>query len=109
MSTPTVETAPTPTVETAAEASVATVITAEEALQQFVRCDRLLAKKSMLWASPRGYIQWQSPNHGKDRAWRLCTVSDATNCDGVIRIKVFPHDDRVVGKSNNRVWISWHY
>ena len=59
MSTPTVEAAPTPTVETAAEASVATVIptlTAEEALQQFVRCDRLLAKKSMLWGQAPGVI-----------------------------------------------------
>ena len=111
MSTPTVEAAPTPTVETAAEASVATVtptLTAEEALQQFVRCDRLLAKKSMLWGQAPGVIYSGNPQiTGRIEPGDYVRFLTPPTADGVIRIKVFPHDDRVVGKSNNRVWISW--
>ena len=28
--------------------------------------------------------------------------------DGLLRIKVFPHDGRAVGKSNDQVWIDWN-
>ena len=109
---PTVEAAPTPTVETAAEASVATVIptlTAEESLQQFVLCDRLLAKKSMLWGQAPGVIYSGNPQITGmiEPGDYVRFLMPSPNADGVIRIKVFPHDERVVGKTNNQVWISW--
>ena len=108
---PTVEAAPTPTVETAAEASVATVIptlTAEESLQQFVLCDRLVAKMSMLWGQAPGVIYSGNPQiTGMIEPGDYVRFLTPPTADGVIRIKVFPHDERVVGKSNNQVWISW--
>ena len=93
-------------------ASVATVIptlTAAESLQQFVLCDRLVAKKSMLWGQAPGVIYSGNPQitgniePGDDVRFLMPSL----NADGVIRIKVLPHDDRVVGKSNNQVWIDW--
>ena len=113
MSTPTVEAAPTPTVEQSdtPAASVATVIptlTAEESLQQFVRCDRLLAKKSTLWGQVPGVIYSGNPQiTGRIEPGDYVRFLTPPTADGVIRIKVFPHDDRVVGKSNNQVWIDW--
>ena len=29
------------------------------------------------------------------------------NANGEVRVKVFPHDGRAVGKTDNQVWISW--
>ena len=29
------------------------------------------------------------------------------NANGEVRVKVFPHDGRAVGKSDDQVWISW--
>ena len=77
-------------------------------LQQFVRCDRLLAKKSMLWGQASGVIYSGNPQiTGRIEPGDYVRFLTPPTADGVIRIKVFPHDDRVVGKSNNRVWISW--
>ena len=92
-------------------ASVATVIptlTAEESLQQFVLCDRLVAKKSMFWGQAPGVIYSGNPQiTGMIKPGDYVRFLTPPTADGVIRIKVFPHDDRVVGKSNNQVWISW--
>ena len=93
-------------------ASVATVIptlTAEESLQQFVLCDRLVAKKSMLWGQAPGVIYSGNPqitgNIEPGDYVRLLMPNP--NADGALRIQVFPHDERVVGKTNNQVWIDW--
>ena len=92
-------------------ASVATVIptlTAEESLQQFVLCDRLVAKMSMLWGQAPGVIYSGNPQiTGMIEPGDYVRFLTPPTADGVIRIKVFPHDERVVGKSNNQVWISW--
>ena len=109
---PTVEAAPTPTVETAAEASVATAIptlTAEESLLQFVRCYGLLAKKSMLWGQAPAVIYSGNPHITGmiEPGDYVRFLMSRPNADGVIQIKVFPHDERVVGKTNNEVWIDW--
>ena len=93
-------------------ASVATVIptlTAEDSLQQFVLCDRLVAKKSMLWGQAPGVIYSGNPqitgNIEPGDYVRLLIPSP--NADGALRVKVFPHDERVVGKTNDQVWIDW--
>ena len=93
-------------------ASVATVIptlTAEESLQQFVFCYRLLAEKSMLWGQVPVVIYSGNPQiTGRiEPGDYVLFLMSSPNADGVIRIKVFPHDERVVGKTNNQVWIDW--
>ena len=92
-------------------ASVATVIptlTAEESLQQFVLCDRLVAKKSMLWGQVPVVIYSGNPQiTGMIKPGDYVRFLTPPTADGVIRIKMFPHGERVVGKTNNQVWIDW--
>ena len=84
-------------------------LTAQESLQQFVLCDRLVAKKSMLWGQAPGVIYSGNPqitgNIEPGDYVRLLMPNP--NADGALRIQVFPHDERVVGKTNNQVWIDW--
>ena len=83
-------------------ASVATVmppLKAEESLQQFVLCDRLLAKKSMLWGQVPGVIYSGNPQiTGRIEPGDYVRFLTPPTADGVIRIKVFPHDDRGGGQ-----------
>ena len=87
---------------------VTPTLTAEESLQQFVLCDRLVANKSVLWGQAPGVIYSGNPQiTGNIEAGDYVRLLMNPNADGVLRVKVFPHDDRVVGKSNNQVWIDW--
>ena len=72
-------------------------LTAQESLQQFVLCDRLVAKKSMLWGQAPGVIYSGNPqitgNIEPGDYVRLLMPNP--NADGALRIQVFPHDERV--------------
>ena len=105
----TVEQSDTPAVGRGSQLIPTLTATAEESLQQFVLCDRLLAEKSMLWGQAPGVIYSGNPQITGmiEPGDYVRFLMPSPNADGVIRIKVFPHDERVVGKTNNQVWISW--
>ena len=76
---------------------------------RFVLCERLRVKKSMLWGQAPNAIYSDDPRiTGRifpgDFVRILTPKSDT---EGRVRIKVFPHDYRDVGKSDGQVWIDW--
>ena len=83
--------------------------TVEEALLDFVICDRLRANLLMSWGQVPNLIYSDDPNvsgdiEPGDYVRFMMTEPDA---DGSIWIEVFPQDERAVGKTGNRVWIDW--
>ena len=109
--TPEPTSAPTvaaPVLEPTAVAPTATP-TDEESLQQFVLCSRLVANKQMRWGQAPGTIYSDNPN-----VWGYIEAGDYIQVltprptgEGVIRVKVDPHDGREVGRSDGQVWIDW--
>ena len=83
--------------------------TADEALSAFVLCDRLRANLSMLWGQAPGIIYSGDPRvTGEvEEGDYVRFLMSEPNANGEIRIKVFPHDYRAVGNSNDQVWIDW--
>lgn len=98
-----------PTAQVTEESSDATP-TVEEALARFIACDRLRANMSMLWGQAPGVIYSGDPavtgdiEEGDYVRFLMAEPTDA----GAIRVKVFPHDGRAVGNSNDQVWIDWN-
>ncbi len=82
--------------------------TFEESYQEFVVCNRLLAESSMQWGQAPGVIYSGNPQvTGQIQAGDYIRFLTAPTSEGVIRVKVFPHDGRAVGKSNDQVWLDW--
>ena len=83
--------------------------TIDETLLSFLTCDRLLAKLEMRWGQAPGIINSDDPlvsgNIMPGDYIRL--LMPKLDSLGNIRVQVFPHDNRSVGKTDNQVWIDW--
>ena len=106
-STATTTLEPAATVETTPE--LIPTPTIDQTLLSFLLCDRLRAKLEMTWGQAPGVIYSGDPRvTGQIMPGdyvRLLTSKP--NADGLIRVKVFPHDNRSVGKTDDQVWIDW--
>ena len=115
--TPINETALTPATSTApstvTEAEEATLEpqgtpTIEEALLQFTLCQRLRVTVQMRWGQAPATIYADDP-----KVWGNLEEGDyvqfisGVQDNGVVGVKVFPHDGRAVGNTNDQVWIDW--
>ena len=100
---------PAPPSATQEATEVVPTPTAAEALRAFTFCDRLLATASMLWGQSPDVIYSGDPritgNIEDGDYVRILTPN--ANPDGAIRVKVFPHDGRAVGNTDDQVWIDW--
>ena len=89
--------------------STSTTQTVEEALIDFVICDRLRANLLMSWGQVPDLIYSDDPKvsgdiEPGDYVRFLMPEPDAS---GSIWIEVYPHDHRAVGNTGNMVWIDW--
>ena len=107
--TPATSTAPS-TVTEAEEATLEPqgTPTIEEALSQFTLCQRLRVTVQMRWGQAPATIYADDP-----KVWGNLEEGDyvqfisGVQDNGVVRVKVFPHDGRAVGNTNDQVWIDW--
>ena len=82
--------------------------TAEQALREFTQCQKLKANKSLTWGQASGVIYSGNPSvTGQIEQGDYVRILTNPNAEGNLRIEVYPHDDRAVGKTDNRVWINW--
>ena len=62
----------------------------------------------MLWGQAPGVIYSGDPRvTGRLEDGDYIRLLMGPNDDGQLRIKVYPHDYRAVGKTNDQVWIDW--
>ena len=83
--------------------------TPEESLRGFVFCERLRAETSTMWGQAPGLTYSGDPRvtgRVKEGDYVRILTPNPT-ADGEIRIKVFPHDGRAVGETDDQVWINW--
>ncbi len=76
---------------------------------EFVLCDRLRVKKKMEWAQAPGVLYSGDPRVTGDieEGDYVRILTPNLSPEGAVRIKVYPHDDREVGNTDNQVWIYW--
>lgn len=97
---------PTPIPEPTPEVEVTPTI--EEAFQQLVLCQRIRVTLQMRWGQTPATIYSNDPQvHGNLQAGDYIQFVSAVREDGKLRVKVYPHDGRAVGNSNDQVWIDW--
>ncbi len=88
--------------------STAPVPTKNDALTELTTCERVLAKKSMLWGQSPGVIHSGNPSiTGRLQPGDYVQILTPKNAGGAVRVLVYPHDNRTVGNSGNKVWIDW--
>ena len=109
--TPVATAAPTsePTPTATAEPTATSTPTPEEALRAFVFCDRLRVDLGMMWGQAPGLAYQGDPrtSGSLEEGDYLRVLTPTPNADGEVRVQVFPHDGRVVGSTDDQVWISW--
>lgn len=81
--------------------------TLDTVLSDLLFCERLRLELSMVWGQSPAVIHSADPRvsgqlEAGDYIRLLSTNPDDT---GALRIQVFPHDNRAVGQTENRVWI----
>lgn len=92
----------------AVAAVVSVTPTAEEALTEFTLCNRLQANKQMTWGQSPDTIYAGDPRtSGQLAQGDFVRFLTPPNAEGNLRILVYPHDERTVVKSDNKVWINW--
>ena len=93
----------------AATAMPETTMSAAEHLKSLVVCGRVTVLASMYWGQAPGLAYAGNPaTSGQLEVGDVLRfLIPVPNADGEVRVEVFPHDGRAVGKSNNLVWISW--
>ena len=101
---PTTPSTPIPTPEGTATPTV------EEVLNEFLLCERLQVNLYTDWGQAPGTITSDNPDiSGRlepgDYIRLLMARPDE---ERRMRVEVFPHDGRVVGRTDNMVWISWY-
>ena len=106
--TPTSTPVPTATTAPTLSATDATP-TYEEALLEFLVCDRLVANLSMRWGQAPGTIYSDDPRVSGDiePGDYVRLLMPEPDSEGFMRVKVFSHDGRAVGKTDDSVWINW--
>ena len=89
--------------------STSTTPTVEEALFDFVLCDRLSANLLMSWGQVPDLIYSDDPKVSGDiePGDYVRFLMPEPDANGSIWIEVYPHDHRAVGNTDNMVWIDW--
>lgn len=98
--------------ETSQKPSATVTPTVEEVLSAYVGCERLRVKEGgITWGQFPGVDHIYS---GDPRSTGELVAGDYIRiltpdptADGTIRVKVYPHDYRAVGKTDDQVWIYW--
>ena len=99
---------PTPLPVVTPEPTVVPTPTFEESLRDLTLCDRVRADKSMLWGQAPGVIYSDDPRvTGRIQIGDYVRFLMAPNAEGLLRVQVYPHDGRLVGQSEGKVWIDW--
>ena len=84
-------------------------LSAADHLKSLVVCGRVTVLASMYWGQAPGLAYAGNPATSgqlqQDDVIQF--LMSEPNADGEVRVKVFPHDGRAVGKTDNQVWISW--
>ena len=99
---PTATPEPTPT-------ATPEVLSAAEHLKSLVVCGRVTVLASMYWGQAPGLAYAGNPATSAQlqQGDVIQFLMSEPNANGEVRVKVFPHDGRAVGKTNDQVWISW--
>ena len=106
--TPTVIPTPTPLPVATPEPTAVSTPTFEESLRDLTLCERVRAKKSMGWGQAPGVVGSDDPRvTGRIEAGDYVRFLTPPNADGLVRVKVYPHDGRPVGRTDDMVWINW--
>ena len=102
--TPTTPSMPTPIPEGTATPTV------EEVLLEFLLCERLRVNLYMDWGQAPGTITSNNPDiSGRlEPGDYIRLLMPQPDEERRIRVEVFPHDGRAVGRTDNMVWISWY-
>ncbi len=63
----------------------------------------------MMWGQAPGLAYSGDPrvSGSLEEGDYIQVLTPQPNADGEIRVQVYPHDGRAVGKSDDKVWISW--
>ena len=108
--TATAEPTPTATATATAEPTPTPTPTAEEALRAFAFCDRLRVELGMKWGQAPGLVAYSGdPRVSGDleEGDYIRILTPTPNEHGELRVQVYPHDGRAVGKTSDQVWIYW--
>ena len=82
--------------------------TFKESLQALVLCERVRANKSIGWGQAPDVVDSVDPRvTGRIEEGDYVRFQTTPNVDGLVRVQVYPHDDRTVGESEGKVWINW--
>ena len=99
---------PVPTSTATPEPTPTGTPTIEEALIAFTFCERLRVDLGMKWGQAPGLAYSGDPRVSGDlEEGDYIRIHTRPNDAGEIRVKVYPHDGRTVGKTDDMVWISW--
>jgi len=88
-------------------------LSAAEHLKFLVMCEGVtvlvLGGRSIYWGQAPGQVYAGNPQtSGQFQLYdEIQFLMSEPNANGEVRVKVFPHDGRAVGKSDDQVWISW--
>ncbi len=84
--------------------------TFNERLVQLTVCLKVKMASSMMWGQAPGLMMYSDDPRVMGRIVEgdyIRVLTPNLNEYGEIRVEVFPHDNRQVGKTNNMVWIHW--
>ena len=102
------ETPVPPTQPPAATAQPFATPTLEEVLTEFIFCERLRVNLGMPWGQSPYVVYSGDPRvTGNLEPGDYIQILTPYPEDGLIRVKVYPHDFRVVGRTDDQVWIDW--
>lgn len=107
---PTPTTPPTP-VSTDTPLPIGTATpTINEVIQEFLLCDSLLVNTYIDWGQAPGTIISDDPavSGQLEPGDHVKLLMPSPDAERRMRVEVYPHDGRAVGKTNNRVWVSWY-
>ena len=78
-------------------------------LTALIYCDRVRLEARMYWGQAPGLVYSGDPRVSGQlqQGDYIRFITSEPNEHGELRVKVFPHDGRAVGKTNDQVWISW--
>ena len=82
--------------------------TVEDSFQEFLLCHRLRAEMGAQWGQAPGVIYSDDPRvTGQIEPGDYVRFLTPPTSEGVIRVQVYPHDGRAVGKTDDQVWLDW--
>ena len=85
------------------------VLSAAEHLQRLTLCERVTLLLGINWGQAPGLAYSGNPQVSGQlqQGDKLRFLTFEPNAQGELRVEVFAHDGRAVGKTDNKVWISW--